>query len=163
MPKINKTKSNPFGLSIKQRAVINDMVNDVQTGKGMSPVKSHAKIYPVKNKNVAYQLANRNVSKDNFREALLFQLKENNIIGKNGKVERRLMEGLDAKTTGKFGGEADPKVRLEYIKEINKITGVYAPEKKQTASLKLRMDLTPEQIDRNIEKLTKELGSDTRP
>ncbi len=158
MANAKKTKTNPHGLTIKQRAVINDMVNDVVTGKGLNPAESHQKIYNPSNNKTKYTLANKNINKDNFREALLAGLRKNRIVGRNGKVEQRLTEGLDATKMYAKKVLPDFQARLSYIQEINKITGVYAPDKKDVRRLSLNLDLTPEQMQDKIDKLQSELS-----
>lgn len=130
MPHIRITSKNPYGLSIKQQAVIDDILFDISQRKGFSLAKSVAKFYRVKNKRSAYSIASQNLSKLNFKEALLNELKNNKLIGKGGSIEQKLTEGLEAMVilkdnTGRSFSYPDFKTRLEYIKEINKITGLY--------------------------------------
>jgi len=155
MPKIKVTKSNPYGLSIKQQLVIADMLNDIEQGRGLSPAKSTAKIYTAK-KEVANSMAVENLHKQNFRQALIDGLTKRKIIGKNSKVEKRLNEGLDAKTGKK---RDDYTIRLGYIQEINKIAGAYQPERVQSESvnLNLNVDIEEEELNKRIEELQKEL------
>ena len=159
MPKIPKTKQNPRGLSIKQQAVIQDIVQDVKQGKKLRMVKSTAKFYNTKDKDSSAVVASNNLSKINYRLALLEGLKEAGILGKSGKVKNRLTEGLNAVN---LNSNAEPttdyNTRLNYIKEINKIAGVYAPEKHQTEILKLSLNLTEQQLNNKILQLTKQLG-----
>lgn len=159
MPRINKTPTNPHGLSIKQQAVIQDVVEDVKAGRGVNLAKSTQKYYTVKNKNVAQVVATQNLGNANFREAMLEEFKANKIAGKNGKVAVRLMEGLDAITFNPSGKEfIDYARRLSYIQEINKITGVYAPERKQVQTMSLSVDMSAEELDAKIGRLQKQLA-----
>lgn len=152
MPKIKKTRLNPYGLTQKQSAVIADIINEVEQGKGLNPTASHRKIYASPNSN---QLAYQNFQKIDFRTALLNGLTKRKILGKNSKVEKRLTEGLDAI----FNKHPDFKTRLAYIQEINKISGVYAPEKKQTSRLNVNLDLTPEELKMRIKQLDQEISN----
>jgi len=154
MPKIKVTAKNPYGLSTKQRLTIADMLHDVEQGKGLKPTKSAAKIYPVKNDNVAKTIAIQNIRSNNYRQALLDGLLKRKIIGKNSIVEKRLNQGIDAKT-GKR--KDDYEIRLKYAQEINKISGVYSPQKTETKSLNLNVDITKEQLDNRIEQLQEQL------
>ncbi|PIS09261.1 hypothetical protein COT75_02385 [Candidatus Beckwithbacteria bacterium CG10_big_fil_rev_8_21_14_0_10_34_10] len=125
MVKVNKTLANPGGLTVKQWLMIEDIIRDIKNGKGIFPMKSARKFYRVKNDNSAYQIAHQNLSRLNFRKALLKALEENNIIGQEGKIGKELKKGLNATYKTKFGDIPDYKTRLEYIKEINKICGLY--------------------------------------
>jgi hypothetical protein len=51
----------------------------------------------------------------------------------------------------------DYATRLKYIQEINKIAGVYAPERKETKTLRLNVDVSEEELDEKIKKLQREL------
>jgi len=154
MPKIKVTKSNPYGLSTKQRLTIADMLHDVEQGKGLKPVKSTAKIYPTKNANIANQIAIKNIRKDNFRQALIDGLLKRKVIGKNSIIEKRLNQGLNAKTGKK---KDDYYIRLSYAQEINKIVGVYSPQKTQSQNLNLNVDISKEELDNRIEQLQEQL------
>jgi len=154
MPKIKVTKRNPYGLSTKQGLVIEDMLNDVKNGDGLKPVKSTAKIYPVKNNNVAQTMAIKNIGRDNFRKALIDGLLKRQIIGKNSKIEKRLDQGLNAKTGKK---KDDYQIRLSYAQEINKIVGVYSPVKSQSENLNLNVDISKEELDTRINTLQEQL------
>ena len=154
MPKIKVTTKNPYGLSTKQRLTIADMLNDVEQGKGLKPTKSTAKIYPVKNNNSAAQMALENLNRLNYRQALTDGLLKRKIIGKNSKVEKRLTQGINAKTGKK---KDDYEIRLKYAQEINKISGVYSPQITESKSLNLNIDITKEQLDNRIEQLQQQL------
>jgi len=154
MPKIKVTAKNPYGLSTKQRLTIADMLNDVEQGRGLKPAKSTAKIYPAKNANYANQIAVQNIHKLNYRQALLDGLLKRKIIGKNSKVEKRLTQGINAKTGKK---KDDYEIRLKYAQEINKISGVYSPQITESKSLNLNVDITKEQLDNRIEQLQDQL------
>lgn len=155
MPKIPKTPRNPYGLSIKQQAVIQDVIHNVQTGKGLTLTKSTAKIYQGKNHAIT---SNKNLKKVNFREALLNGLKDQKIIGKNSKIETKLIEGLDAITENdKTGIQVDYATRLKYIQEINKITGVYAPQQTNQSRFTLNATVTQEELQARIHTLKDQL------
>jgi hypothetical protein len=149
--KVKKTSSNPHGLSNKQKLVMEDMLDDASHGKPIRAIESVRKFYDTKPKNL-YKVTNQVLNNENFRQALIEGLKGRKILGANSIVEQKLDEGLDALTEK---GEVDYKARLAYIQEINKIAGVYAPEKK--SSLNLNLDMTEEDLDKHIRELTDEL------
>lgn len=156
MPKPNKTIRNPHGLSVKQKLVVEDMIEDVASGKGLNATKSHLKFYNTQKKHNAGVIAHQNFNKVDFREALVEGLKKRKIIGANSKIETRLAQGLDAETFTPSGKVfKDYKARLDYIKEINKIQGVYAPEKRDIRKLNINLDA--DQLDAKISQLQKEL------
>ena len=161
MPKINRTPQNPHGLSLKQTATIADIINDVKTGKGISPAKSTAKFYKAKSKKVFAVIATENLNRPNFRVALLEGLSNAKILGKNSKIETGLMAGLEAvQATHTRDGDftdIDYRTRLAYIQEINKIAGVYAPEKRQ--NLQFNIEGTPEEVRQRVENLRSEMGN----
>ena len=103
------------------------------------------------------------VYKINYREALLKGLTAGNIIGHNSKIETRLQEGLDAVVhNGKTGKKAVAyETRLRYAQEINKITGVYAPQQSNTARFNLNVDATQEQMDTRIRGIQEQLADTT--
>lgn len=160
MPKIAKTLQNPHGLSAKQKLVIDDMVSDVKQGKKLDAVKSTNMIYNAKNKHTNDVIASKNMNSVDFRTALIEKLASENIIGANGKVSRKIMEGLDAVNETKDGIFIDYKTRLQYIQEINKITGVYAPEKTEQKTLKINVNMSSEELQDKIKELTQELATD---
>jgi len=155
MPKIKVTAKNPYGLSVKQRLTIADMLNDVEQGKGLKPTKSTAKIYPVKNNNSAAQMALENLNRPNYRQALTDGLLKRKIIGKNSIVEKRLTQGINAKTGKK---KDDYDIRLKYAQEINKISGVYSPQKTESKTLNLNVDINKEQLDNRIQQLQDQIS-----
>ena len=67
----------------------------------------------------------------------------------------RLDEGLDAKD----GEKVDFRTRLDYVKEINKVSGVYAPTKTESKSMKLNLDMSKEELEGKIKELQGELKS----
>ena len=140
-------------LTIKQEATIGEVMKDLKEGKKLDVASAVGRIYNVNGPESAVAIANKNLKNDNFREALLIALENRDILGPGGKIENRLAEGLDAED--KHG--VDYKTRLEYIKEINKIAGVYAPDKKETKSLRLNLNLTPEEVAERISSLSEEL------
>lgn len=162
MARPKKTKHNPYGLTPKQQATIAQVVKDVEDGKSLQLSKAHAKYYNTKNPAV---LASENMNRPNYRQALLAHLTKRKIIGNNSKVQKRLEEGLDAvsaiSTQKGIIHATDYKTRLAYVQELNKITGVYAPEKSERKSLNLNVDMTEEQLDNKIKALQGELDSST--
>ncbi len=151
--KINKTIKNPHGLSAKQKLVVDDMIRKVRKGKPLKPVDSTKKFYNAGSDLMARVITSTNMANPDFRAALMEGLEERSILGRNSLIEQKLSEGLDA--VSKDG--IDYATRLKYIQEINKIAGLYAPEKKETKSLKLNIDISPEDLDRKIKSLQKEL------
>jgi len=156
MPKVNKTIKNPHGLSNKQKLVIEDMVRKAAKGKAITPVKSTSKIYDVGSENMAKVITSKNLSNPDFREALMEGLEKRTILGKNSLIEQKLDEGLDAVDKE---GNVNYDTRLKYIQEINKVAGMYAPEKKETKSLRLNIDMTQEEVNKKIKTLQEELDS----
>lgn len=157
MPKVKKTIRNPHGLSRRQMIVIDDMVHDIEQGKPINAVKSTKLAYKGDIKTIA-PIASKNTSRDNFREALVDKLAKSKIIGVDGKIGNKLSEGLDAVYNGKFGTQIDYRTRLAYIQEINKITGVYAPQKVDKRTLNLNVDMSQEELDNRIKELQEELA-----
>lgn len=149
---MKRSKKNPHGLTYKQDLVIKDIVNKVSQGKSMNMVESVEKFYDVKNRASAHQVVAFNNRSPNFREALVASLIEKRILGADSITEGKLIEGLDANDKE---GNINYDTRLKYIQEINKIGGVYAPEKKQTMSLNL--DMTEEELDKHIKELQEQL------
>lgn len=160
MPKIKRTTRNPHALSAKQRLVIQDIVHDVEQGKPIDAVKSTQLAYSKAKHKTVIAMSSKNMNKDDFRNALVESLGRSKIIGKNSLISKKLTEGLDAVTTGKFGGEVDYNTRLRYIQEINKITGVYAPERSEKKTLNLHVDMSSEELDNKIKELQAELSGD---
>ena len=152
MPRPRKTKENPHGLTYKQDLVIKDITNKVNEGKNMKPVESIERFYNVKNNASARSALSYNMKQPNFRSALVDSLIEKKVLGADGLVEQKTLEGLDATTER---GAVDYSNRLKYIQEINKIAGVYAPEVKKSMSLNL--DMSGEELDQHIEELQKQL------
>ena len=165
MTKVKKTKKNPYGLSGKQLLVVDDLIRKIKAGEELNAVESTQKFYKAKNKNVAKVTTSKNFQNVNFRAALMNGLGDKKILGRDSKVEQRLTEGLDAGTKRPIKTKEgvdyvdipDFPTRLSYIKEINKIAGVYAPEKRETKSMILKADITEEQLDEKIRRLQDEL------
>ena len=155
-----KTKTNPYGLTIKQRLVINEAIDTVKKGKKLNLTAITDKYYRGNN---SASISTQNSNKLNYREALLKGLTAGNIIGHNSKVETRLQEGLDAVVhNGKTGKKAVAyETRLRYAQEINKITGVYAPQQSNTARFNLNVDATQEQMDTRIRGIQEQLADTT--
>lgn len=160
MPTIKATPDNPHALSNKQRLVIEDIVSDIKQGKKLNAVKSTGKIYNTSTPNSTAVQSNQNLKKPNFRNALIDALQDNKIIGNNSVVSTKIMEGLDAVNEGKHGMIIDYKTRLQYIQEINKITGVYAPEKTDKRTLKINVNMSSEELQSRIIQLQDELEMD---
>ena len=150
MPRPRKTKENPHGLTYKQDLVIRDITNKVNEGKNMKPVESIERFYNVKNNASARSALSYNMKQPNFRSALVDSLIEKKVLGADGLVEQKTLEGLDATTER---GAVDYSNRLKYIQEINKIAGVYATEPKKT--LNINIDMTEDALDQHIEELQK--------
>lgn len=153
--KIKKTPKNPHGLSAKQRLVVEDMVRKIKKGKPLKAVESTKKFYNAGSEKMAGVITSTNLANPDFRAALMDGLEERQILGRNSLIEEKLAEGLDATT--KMGLEVDYATRLKYIQEINKVAGVYAPEKKETKSLRLNVDISQEELDKRIKSLQREL------
>jgi hypothetical protein len=147
-----RTKKNPFGLTYKQDLVLKDVVNKVERGKKMDVLGSVEKFYEAKNRNTAKTIVKANMMNTNFREALVSSLVEKRVLGADSITEGKLIEGLDATEKD---GSINYDTRLKYIQEVNKIGGVYAPEKRQ--SLNLNMDMTEEELDKHIKELKEQL------
>jgi len=157
MPRIKKTKNNPYGLSTKQRLVINEAIETVKQGNKLNLTKITAKYYDTKYPN---RLSHQNTKSIDFRQALLRGLTNKRIIGKDSKVEAKLEEGLDAVRIGRDGIPLPLyDTRLRYIQEINKIAGTYAPTTTTNKRLNLNLEITPDELEANIQKLQKQLGS----
>jgi hypothetical protein len=154
MSKPNKTKDNPHGLTQKQRLTIADMIGKVKKGVPLTPSASVEKFYNVGSKEMAQVIASRNMKNPDFRTALMEGLEAKQILGRDSRVESGLDQGLEA--TDK-DGNVDYATRLKYIQEINKIAGVYAPERKETKTLRLNVDVSEEELDEKIKKLQREL------
>ena len=147
-----RTQKNPYGLTYKQSLVIEDVKAKLTRGEKPSVLQSVERIYDVKNRNVARRVVSANMNSVNFREALVASLVEKRILGADSKTEGVLLQGLEAETKE---GNVDYDIRLKYVQEINKIAGVYAPERKQ--SLNLNLDLSEEELDKKIHELQEQL------
>ena len=167
-----KSKDNPYGLTRKRQLVVEGVIDDIDRGKGMDLAKVTQKIYNVNGKESAKTIASGLWKNKDFREALVHGLKKRKILGANSKVERVLDEGLEAiskrlevvdrdekgRPIYESVEEKDYKTRLAYVQEINKIAGVYAPEKKDSRRVNLNIDMTKEELDERIKKLSDELN-----
>lgn len=140
-------------LTTKQEAVITEVVRDVKKGNKLSVADAVERIYNVSSRKSAHAVASKNLSNPDFRSALLKALEERDVLGKGSKVENRLVEGLDAESKG----ETDYRTRLEYIKEIHKIAGVYAPEKHESRKMTLNLNMSKEELEEKIKTLREEL------
>ena len=152
MPKSYISANNPHGLSPKQRAVVIDVVENIRAGKGLNVTASVAKIHQTKHPGM---IASKHLSRQNFREALIEELYRSKTIGKNSKVNQVLTQGLDAiKYTkdGDIAGE-DFSTRLAYVQEINKITGVYAPDRQDKRVVTMNVDFSDEELSKRIQEL----------
>jgi hypothetical protein len=160
MPKpIKKTVNNPYGLTSKRLMVLDQVDHNLKEGRGMGLVDAIEMTYDIKeNKNkrtTAMKIRSRNLQSMDFRQALVDTLTRHRIVGANGKVSRRLMEGLDAETDE---GTPAHHARLGYIREINKVVGVYAPLKVERRSFSLNANISEAELDSKIKRLQEELG-----
>lgn len=140
-------------LTTKQEAVITEVVRDMKKGEKLSVTNAVERIYNVTSRKSAAAVATKNLADPDFRVALLKALEERDILGPGSKVENRLVEGLDAEDKG----ETDYRTRLEYIKEIHKIAGVYAPDKHETRKMTLNLNMSKEELEEKIKALKEEL------
>lgn len=147
-----KTKENPFALTYKQRLVIADATAKVGRGGKPDLIGSVEKFYNVKNRNTAQSVLVNLNKNQNFREALVASLVEKRIIGADSRTEDVLLEGLEAETKD---GRPDYDIRLKHVQEINKISGVYAPEKRQ--NLNLNLDMSEDELEEHIKELQMQL------
>ena len=139
-------------LTYKQEMVIKDVTSKVEKGRPMKIVESVEKFYNVKNRASANQVMHKNLRSETFRASLMESLIEKNILGGDSKTEKVLLDGLEAETKE---GLINYDTRLKYVQEINKISGVYAPEVKKTMSLNL--DMTDEDLDAKIKELQEQM------
>ena len=147
-------------LSAKQKLVVEDIVEKINKGEAPDPVGSTERFYNVTSKNSARSITSQNFAKPEFRSYLMEGLHKKGIVGVDSKVEKRLEEGLEATNVLKGGNLAiDYRTRLSYIQEINKILGVYAPQKVEKKTLTLTLDVSEEELDAKIAALNEELGS----
>ena len=151
---MKRTKKNPHGLTGKQRLMAEDIITKVKSGKSVTPVDSVKKVYNVSTHDSARTIASRNMANPDFRAALIDGWSEKQIIGNDSHVQKRTEEGLDATDRE---GNVDYTNRLKYIQEINKVTGVYAADKKEVKTLSLTMDMSEDALDAKIEELKEEL------
>lgn len=142
------------GLTAKQKLVIEDMTAKAKSGKPLTPVESHEKVYNVSSKKSAAVISSRNMNNPDFRKAFLEAFYEKKILGADSEVESVLSEGLRAVDKDGF---TDYTNRLKYAQEINKIAGVYAPHQVEKKSMHLNVDISEEELDAKIEALRKEL------
>lgn len=155
MPGVNKTLENPRGLTGKQLLTAQIIAQDIKDGNGVKLSEAHERVYPVKNRNTASAVATSNIHKVNFRDEIIAYLVKMKVLGVNGKLQRRLSQGLDAKLVG--SGKPAYTIILAYIKEINKVLGTYAPVKVDQRTLNLRSTMTPKELHANIEGLEQEV------
>jgi hypothetical protein len=153
MTKIKKTKENPHGLSGKERLVADDIIAKVKKGEKAKPVESTEKFYNVKDRKSASVITSQKLAKSEFRNYILDGLHEREIIGPDSIIEEKLAEGLNAQTKT---NSPDFRTRLDYIKEINKIAGAYAPQQTEKKSISYDFKGTPEELDERIEKMNRE-------
>lgn len=171
MKKINKTEDNPYGLTNKQLLVIDDMVANLEKEGHITPVSSTSKFYNVSSKASAAVVSSKNMKDPDFRAALIEKISGGALyFGEDPVIDKSLREGLTATTArqeiigydekGKpvfvYVKDPDYKTRLSYIQELNKIAGVYAPEKKVTKTMKYEM--TEEEVEKRILELQEELS-----
>jgi hypothetical protein len=152
---VKKTQKNPYGLTNKQSLVVEEAVRRVKAGENMDLVSATDMIYDTGTKNSTKTQTYRNNKNPNFRAALLAGLAEAQVVGKGGKIERVLKEGLDARDDK---GNTDFNSRLRYAQEINKIAGVYAPTKVESKSMSVSVDLSEKELKEKVKRLQDELG-----
>ena len=155
MPKAKVTATNPHGLTVKQRLTADLIASDIADGKGVNMIRAHQDIYPTKNKNTAKSIAHSNGGIATFRLEIIKGLRKKRILGVNGKLQQRLAEGLNAKLVG--SGKPALMIILAYIKEINKVLGVYAPLRIDQRTFNLKASRTPQELHDNIVGLEGEL------
>ncbi|MCR4329498.1 MAG: hypothetical protein NUV65_03055 [Candidatus Roizmanbacteria bacterium] len=157
MPAINRTAINPHGLSIKQEATIALVENQIKRGEPISLSKAHNIVY--KTKGNGDVIAHQNLHTINYREAFIERMRELNITGKNGKIERVMTEGLESEKVYNKQGDTAPDyaTRLSYAQELHKIIGAYAPTQSQQSSVSVNLDVTPNDLDERITMLSEEL------
>ena len=126
MPKILRTPDNPYGLSVKQRMVIRDMVADIKEGRPFNPTKSHQKYYNVGKNHTASVISNENFNRPYFTDAFCTELEYQGVLGVSGKLIQVISSGLDAYKIYKNERVPDHKTRLKYIQEVFKIAGLYS-------------------------------------
>lgn len=157
-------------LKAKHKLIIEDIAQQAQAGKPVDINRSIAKFSKAKPKGII-EAKSRMLKDKDFREALLLELENRHILGANGKIQRRLAEGLDAtQPVNKIVGRdekgrpeyeiqnmSDFRTRLAYIQEINKIAGVYAPEKKEVKKLSINTDMSREELNNKINHLMEQL------
>jgi len=159
MPSPNFTAINPHGLTYKQEATIALATNTIKQGKPLNMIDIHKKVYSVENKANAASISWQNSNRLNYREAFIERMEELNIVGKNGKLEKVMQQGLDStKVYNKHGDQtADYATRLSYAQELHKIIGAYAPTQTQQSAVNVNLDVSPEDLDTRIDSLTEEL------
>lgn len=139
--------------------MIIDQIDRIQRGKGVNLTDSFDKVYNTKNRQVARSMAsNYWRESDNFRNALIEGMLNKGILGPDSKVEQRLNEGLDAVKVDSDGEKhVDYKNRLDYVKEINRIAGAYAPDKSESRKMTLNVKVSDKELDKKINQLQSEL------
>ena len=155
MPKAKITPTNPYGLTSKQRLTAELVARNIADGNGVNMMEAHNDIYAPKSKKTASNMARVNGGIEGFRLEIIEGLRKKKLLGVNGKLQQRMAEGLNAKLVG--SGKPAYTIILAYIKEINKVLGVYAPVKIDQRTLNLRSTLTPQQLHANISGLEGEL------
>lgn len=149
---VGPNKANPYGLSVKQELVIEDAKETLKRTGKFDLITSHQKFYNVKSRQNAASVSTANAKKENFREAMIASLTEKGILGANGEVEHVLKAGLKAEDKD---GNVNHETRLKYAQELNKIAGVYAPERR--ATLNLNLDMPEDELNKHISELQDQL------
>jgi len=163
MPTPRKTPENPFGLTPKQQLVIADAVDGVEKTGKLNLIASTKKMYNTHHPRSPASISKENFGRIDFRNALIQSLQNKKILGVNGKVEQRLVEGLDAITSSPTGNEMiDYGNRLKYVQELNKIAGVYSPDRKQTQLFSFNINMTEEEADEKIRRYGEQLDKITK-
>jgi hypothetical protein len=134
--------------------VVADIVGDIKQGRAMNVKKSVSKFHNTK---YPAQLAYKQMQNPDFRQAIIDDLNKAKVIGKGGTINNVLQEGLDAVKLTKFGEVDDFPTRLAYIQEINRITGVYAPDRTDRRTLNVNMNVSPEELEERITELKEQV------
>ena len=104
--------------TIKQKRAI----DNIASGKFDSPRQAMIEAGYTPNGAIPNQLMKSTTVQD-YINAFEYKAKLKFRMGLDDKLMEVYLEGLDAKTTGKFGGEKDHKTRKEFADTISKMKG----------------------------------------